>query len=234
MGTEIRSELTQWRRPAILGLSVGHPSGSNGSIGPFVVSRSGRPGFVSTSFALAPAHAKRGDYIHQPGPSHIEVLTSTTRLAKLVEWTPLVASELNGSAAAVAEFLEGDEPQSYVLPEWSREAGRSIAHPVDPSELSVGDQVAFVGSGSGYSRGRVVVPEFPKIELGSFLYGPGIAIQAESGAFSRTGDGGALVYRCSDCRAVGLVFAREANDHPRSFILPIGRALAALDLRLLS
>ena len=229
------SSLRQWRRPAVVGLSVGHPSGSVGSIGPFVVNPDGRIGFVSTSFVLAPEHSRPGDYIHQPGPSHIEILTRTTRVAKLAMSVSPAEGGVVRVAAAVAEFLAGEEPKEHVLPGESGEAGRALSSVLEPSELSVGEEVAFVGCGSGYSRGRIVQPLRPEIKVEKYVFGPVITVEGDSGAFSRPGDGGALVYRCADCRAIGLLVARqEKGERPRSVILPLGPALDALGVRLLT
>ena len=230
---EVGAAPTQRRRPAVLGLSVGHPSGSKGSIGPFVILRNGRIGFLSTVFALAPQHARGGDYIHQPGPSDVEVLTNDTRLAKLVSSTKPALGKINCAVAAVAEFLEGCAPASPVLPEWSNEAGRPIVDIIDPSDLAPGDEVAFVGCGSGYSRGRVIEAAHPYITVGGFDVGPVITVEADAGSFSQQGDGGALLYRCEDCRAVGLLVAREGTEgRPRSAFLPLSPIFDALDLRL--
>jgi hypothetical protein len=189
---------------------------------------------VSTSFVLAPPHSRPEDYIHQPGPIHNEILTRTTRVARLVKAVLPIEGQVTCVAAAVAEFLEEAQPKSHVLPEESREAGRAISDELDPSDLSIGDEVAFVGCGSGYSRGRVVGPISSAIDVEKFSFGPVVSVQADSGAFSRPGDGGALVYRCRDCRPIGLLVARQTrDDRPNSIVLPLGPALRQLGVHLL-
>jgi hypothetical protein len=76
--------MRDWHRPVWLGLSVGHASGTVGSIGPFITfADDGAPGFLSLAFVVAPKGAEVDDYLHQPGPRDVELLTGKTRFAKL-------------------------------------------------------------------------------------------------------------------------------------------------------
>jgi hypothetical protein len=214
---------------------VGHPAGTLGSIGPFVTFPGGRTGFISTCFAIAAKRAKPGDFIHQPGPAHLEILTGSTRVAVLEKIAAPEPGVPTSVASAAAMWLEGAEPGRHVLPEWSMEAGRAISGVVEPDEIGMTDEVAFVGCGSVYGRGRIIATALQGVKVEKFIFNDVIQVEGLTGPFSRTGDGGALVYRCSDCRAIGLLFARaqEMEGRPKSLVLPLGPTLRALDVKLM-
>lgn len=218
-------------RPLILGASIGHPSGMVGSIGPFVRLADGRTGFMAGSYVLAPAGSSIGDWIHQPGPYDAAVLTGATRIGRLAGIAPPHKEGLSYTAAAVVAL---DVPvEGNVIPELAKpgaEAGRSIA---GVSDAHLGDEVAFVGCTSGYSIGRVSVVAL-HLPVGGFTFADVIEIEAEDGHFSAPGDGGALLFRCSDMMAVGLLFARtkRADGRSISYALPLQPSLAALGVSL--
>jgi hypothetical protein len=224
------------QRPLVLGLSIGHPLGTVGTLGPFVVGPNGKAGFVSTSFVLAPKSASPGDRIHQPGPLDVELLTGETRVATLTKVAAPVRNTETQVAAALAELLDAIETRGNVLPPESREAGQRITALAGPDDIVVGDEVAFVGRGSGYSRGRISCVGLTGLNIEQFTFNNVLCAIGESQSFSQPGDGGALVYRCSDCRALGLIFARAdmKEGPPESYILPLAPALEALGVRLIS
>jgi hypothetical protein len=163
------------------------------------------------------------------------VLTSNTRigiLEKIAAPEPGVPSSV---AAAAAVWLEGAAPERHVLPQWSDEAGRPILGVVEPTEIGMEDDVAFVGCGGVYSRGRLTAIEMTNVLVERFIFNDVIEVQGLTGPFSRPGDGGALVYRCADCRAIGLLFARaeEMEGRPKSLVLPLGPTLTALGVTLM-
>src|SRR5438874_384200 len=97
-----------YSRPLTLGLSVGHPGGSGGSIGPFVrLAANGAIAFLSTTSVLAPKDAARRDMIHQPGPFDQEVLTGRTRAGMLSHVVAPDLKQTNRVDVAVATLLAG-------------------------------------------------------------------------------------------------------------------------------
>jgi hypothetical protein len=224
-------------RPLHIGLSVGHPSGTCGSLGAFVIGPKGQIGFLSTANVLAPARAAPGDRIHQPSAVDIE-LSGSSRIAEL---SVLIARPAPGTRdatdAAVAWLI--DPPQTSPLnsvPPDMPDAGRVIWLGGRP--LAPGDLVAMVGRSSGYSQAIVetvdtVIPVRIARETVDF---PGcVAVRSANGAFTLPGDAGALVWRVEDGLAAGMVFAAASatiENHPLTFILPLGPILDRFSLKL--
>jgi hypothetical protein len=153
-----------------------------------------------------------------------------------VEFTVPTPERVSSVAAAAVAWLEDAAPVQHVLPPWSKEAGRPIIGLVEPDELNLEDDVAVVGCGGVYSRGRLTAIGMTGVKVENYVFNDVIEVQGLTGPFSRTGDGGALVYRCSDCRAVGLLFARaeEMEGRPKSLLLPLGPALRTLGVTLMT
>jgi hypothetical protein len=227
------SPLALWRRPLTLGLSVGHPNGPVGSIGPFVVLPGGRSAFLSASFVLSPSGARPNDLIHQPAALDTEVLTGSTRVATLARVVAAAPGKATAVDAAAAELLPGVETLGNELPHPSLEAGRTISEALPSNELRPKDEVAFVGCSSGFSRGRIAGVD-DTVRVGDFIFRNCITAVADEGPFSHPGDAGALVYRRSDCRAVGMLFARGDGDRPISYLLPLAPMLEAFTVVLMS
>ena len=61
-----------------------------------------------------------------------------------------------------------------------------------------------------------------------------IQVLGTTGPFCQPGDGGALVFRREDCRAIGLILAGSGpEDGPESgYVLPLQPAIDALNVRL--
>jgi hypothetical protein len=223
-------------RPLTLGLSVGHPRGTVGSIGPFVKLANGRPGFLAASFVLAPKGFAIGDWIHQPGPYDAALLTGATRVGKLAAVAAPEPDKTCRVAAAAVELV-GVETAGNVAPAETQEAGRQISEVASVDDIRVGDEVALVGCTSGYSRGRITSVDWENLPIEGFTFGGAFAIAAaDGGHFSDRGDGGALIYRCSDMKALGLLFARinYPGEPSESLALPLRPALDALGASLLT
>ncbi|MEJ1975077.1 MAG: hypothetical protein WDN49_02470, partial [Acetobacteraceae bacterium] len=232
-------DLTSWVRPLCLGLSVGHPRGSTGSIGPFVRLADGRTAFLSSSIVLAPKGATRGDMIHQPGPRDQSVLTGQTRVGALWEFTPLVTGPARNIDFGAAVLLDGIETSGNHIPPGCPEAGRPITTVVDSWALETGDAVAFAGLGSAYGEAQVVATDFTiSVAEGAetLTFTGAIELQARSGPCSRPGDAGALVWRRSDAAAIGMILAsvNGSDDFFATYVLPLGPALAVLGGTLLA
>ena len=100
--------MRDWHRPVWLGLSVGHASGTVGSVGPFITfADDGAPGFLSLAFVVAPKGAEVDDYLHQPGPRDVELLTGKTRLAKLKNIAAARPDRESDTDCASAKFIDG-------------------------------------------------------------------------------------------------------------------------------
>ncbi len=230
------SAFAQFHRPLILGLSVGHPRGTVGSIGPFVRLANGRPGFLAASFTLAPKGAEVGDWIHQPGPYDTAVLTGATRVGKLATIAAPEPGKICRVAAAAVELID-TETDGNLAPTETVEAGRRIEQVAGIDDIRVGDEVALVGCTSGYSCGHVVSVRWENLKIEEFSFSGAFAIStAHGGNFSERGDGGALIYRRSDMKALGLLFARMnyADRSSESLVLPLAPALDLFGAKLLA
>jgi hypothetical protein len=208
--------------------------GTVGSIGPFVELAGGRPGFLAASFALAPKGSAIGDWIHQPGPYDAALLTGATRAGKLVAVVAPEPRKVCRVAAAAVELV-GVEFVGNVAPAETLEAGRSIEQIASAEDIQLGDEVALVGCTSGYSCGRITSVDWQNLQIGEFAFSGAFAITAaDGGNFSDRGDGGALIYRRSDMKALGLLFARisYSSHGSESFGLPLAPALDALGAKL--
>jgi hypothetical protein len=230
--------LREWHRPVWLGLSVGHPSGTVGSIGPFITFSDGAPGFLSLAFAIAPKGAKVHDYIHQPGPRDVDdVVTGRTRLAELVAIASARPQRESDTDCAVARFLDVRDGGRNVIPTGFPDGGQRIDGCLQPDAVKPGDLVAFIGRTSGFSEGEVKTVLYSDLELldNAIEYRFRICIEVLgiSGPFCRPGDGGALVFRRKDCKAVGLILAGSGpEDGPESgYVLPLQPALAAVKVQ---
>lgn len=73
--------------------------------------------------------------------------------------------------------------------------------------------------------------------LGELSFDDQIEVEGLTGAFSRGGDSGSLVYRTQDAAAVGLLFAGSEvggeNGAGLTYLNPIGTVLGALGATLL-
>jgi hypothetical protein len=215
---------------------MGHPSGTVGSIGPFVTLANGQPGFLGAWFVLAPKGASVGDWIHQPGPYDAALLTGATRVGKLTKIAAPESGKICRVAAATVEMI-GVETIGNVVPESTPDAGRQISQVADIADIALGDEVAFVGCTSGCSRGHVTSVQWERLAVGGFVFSGAFGVTANDGTnFSDPGDGGALIYRCSDMTALGLVFARmnKVGEQSETLGLPLAPALETLGATLLA
>lgn len=226
-------------RPLRLGLSIGHPSGGEGTLGPFIIKANGRLGFLSVAYLLMPRGAKRTDYIHQPGPFQ-RLLTGETRIATFID---VVSGDsvspdtrfLPGIAAA--ELLDDITVEGNRLPDYIAPDRPFLSGVADPDDLKTRDEVALIGR-SGSRTGRIEALSIENMGLEdetSFMI-PGIfAVRGDHNAFSRPGDAGGLVYRTSDLAAIGLLYGsdRGGSENPKSYVLPLAPALKHLGARFL-
>jgi hypothetical protein len=234
------ADLTRRTRPLQLGLSIGHPRGTVGSIGPFVWLSDGRVGFVSAGFVLAPEGAHLGDYIHQPGPVDVEILTGASRVGRLERLVRARPKLTNTVDAALVLISDRQQTAGNVAPASTPDAGRTIS--TVAADVSPGDVVAFVGRTTGFAEGRIRGIEFHnvviQVERNALTFKNLIEVEpaAPGTLFCQPGDSGALVWRRSDMAALGLVFAAamlEKGDGQLAYVMPIDRVLSALDVMLM-
>lgn len=224
------------QRPLQIGLSVGHPSGTCGSIGPFVRAPDGVIGFLSTASAIAPQRARPGDFIHQPSAIDYD-LTGGSRVAELSPYiqAPQPSDPAN-TDAAVAWLIDQDQPPQNVIPPDVPDAGRRltmIGAPIQP-----GDLVATSARSTPFNHGAVdmVAVDNVRVRAGrnTMVFNDCLAIRSPHGAFTRPGDSGALVWRLADGMALGIVFASvdglDGTD-PITFVLPLAPILARFNLQ---
>lgn len=215
-------------RPLALGLSIGHPLGPSGCLGPFVRLQDGRMGFLSALHVLAPAKARDGDFIHQPSPVD-GLATGESRIAQLVAPAPL--SETGATVGVAAAVLLPDmEWQGNVLPE---SQGQAIA---SPSQSAFGaEEPVFVIGRTGVTQGRVRATNLSPLAVmtpqGPATFVDCLELIGLGGQpLTAPGDAGALVCRERDLSAMAMVFAvGQLADHTEAtYALPLAPAMAAL------
>lgn len=218
----------------MLGLSIGHPSGMVGTIGPFVKLATGHAGLIGASFVLAPKGNEIGSWIHQPGPLDAALLTGETRIGKVIAVAAPAADEPTQVAAAAVDLID-TVTLGNVVPDGLPDARRKIMGVADLDDIHIGDEVACVACTSGYSVGRITTIAVNGLRVGPFNFSGAFGIVGDGGKkFSDAGDAGALIYRRSDMAALGLVVARsmKGDGGPLTFALPLAPALRALDAEL--
>jgi hypothetical protein len=244
---ETQSVLSLRQRPLALGLSVGHPLGSTGSIGGFVASKSDPSlrGLLSSATCLCPQHARLGDFIHQPGPVDNRMFVGETRVARLhPDFAPSKGprSRLDCAFAVLLDdvsVLDNMVPPSLDGPL----SGRRIGYDADVGAAALpGERVAKVGRGTGLTVGRI-----DAIGLNGFAVTIGkssrlgeeeqrsfdnvIAIAGEGGHFSGPGDSGATVFSLDRGVVLGLLFASARDSkQSKSYAHPIGTVLDKMGL----
>jgi hypothetical protein len=201
-------------RPLPLGASIGHPLGTAGALGLFIIFANGRRGILGASTVLSPKGAKRGDYIHQPSPLE-GPLTGQTRVAELIAPLQVGSEGAAGLLQAAALLDEVETTHNQVpIPGVSDASLRRVA---DPKALNPGDDLLVLVRGCVAKPARLTAIEVKDDELGGCF-----TITGERSDLIAPGDAGALVYRPRDRTALGLVVAA---DGPQVFVAPLHRAL---------
>lgn len=231
----LQGSLIRRIRPLHIGLSVGHPRGSTGTLGAFILLPDRRRAIMSASFVLAPGRARHGDMIHQPGSRDQPTLTGQTRIGLLHDFTPLSVTQRMTEDFAVAVLLDDIAIHGNIIPSGCPGAGRPIFGVADENTFEPGEPVAFVGIGSGYREGRITAIDLTNLAVTGgrsrqiYYYDHLLEVASDSGPFSHAGDGGALVWRQRDGAAIGLILASVAGQgYDSTYIVPIARNLKAL------
>ncbi|MCK6209602.1 S1 family peptidase [Georgenia sp. EYE_87] len=215
-------------RPLRPGASVAHQAVSAGTLGGFVTV-AGDPGtfLLSNHHVLVGPSGRAGDPVVQPAPA--DGGSVEDRVGSLTTFAPLTSGEPALVDAALARLDDGVEAD----PAYPVGALTGVA------EVVGDDVVQKVGRTTGITDGHVTAIELDGLVVG---YGAGVGeltfddqIEVEGAGeqpFSAGGDSGALVYRPSDGRAVGLLFAGSEtggeNGRGLTYLNPVVEVLTAL------
>jgi hypothetical protein len=218
--------------PLVIGASVGHFTGGDGSLGFFGVDRStGRRGLVSCNHAIALAdRGADGDGVISPSISNGGRSLATV-VATLDGRYPRLGGERPQLDCAFA-FLNDSVPYDASLVD----GGRLAATPAPPGEEL---EVTKVGYVTGARNGVVTKIEVDNIpvrygEVKAFFDNV-IQIASTSPArFAARGDSGALVYTTRTFQPVGLLFAASDAGGPHNagwaWVHPIADVTRALSV----
>lgn len=231
-------------RPLRLGVSIGHPAGSVGSLGGFVspLQHPESICLLSSATVLWPQGAAIGHYVHQPGPLDNQLFTGETRVAQITKDSPLSRSQSQSVDAGYVRLLEGIEFTGNAVPNGLPSATKPLIAP-NKSAPEVGDEVAKIGRSTGYTTGRISAVDIAftvrSVERSRAWRNSSAevfnAIEIDGGEepFSGPGDSGAVIYRIRDGMALGLLFAssRTGNGQFRTFAHPLVKVLEALRVR---
>ncbi|MFQ5426702.1 MAG: hypothetical protein ACE5EV_06455, partial [Gaiellales bacterium] len=221
-------------RPVPIGVSVGHPQVSAGTIGARVVDSAGVY-LLSNNHVLADENeAAFGDPIVQPGPTDGGVVPDDT-VAALSAFVPI---DFSGGANAVDAAIA---TTSGTLLSTSSPLDDGFGSPGGPSvPASVGMSVQKYGRTSGRTTGTVdavsvtVTVCYLADILGCLkdaLFVDQIAIKGDAGLFSLPGDSGT---NDATRNPVGLLFAgaESAGDETTSYANPIDVVLSQFGVTL--
>ncbi|MFC4554704.1 hypothetical protein [Georgenia faecalis] len=216
-------------RPLRPGVSIAHYAVSAGTLGAFVTLTGGTGVHALSNFHVLAGSpdARVGDDVLQPGSADGGRLPED-RVGALAAWVPVAPGAPLAVDAAVAAL---DDPVVEAVYPGGPLAG--------PAPATGEEEVEKIGRTTGVTRGRVTALELDGVVVD---YGPGIGdlqfdnqIEVEAAGpepFSRGGDSGALVYRPSDRRAIGLLFAGSEtggeNGTGLTYVNPIAEVLTAL------
>lgn len=221
--------LTRRVRPLLAAHSIGHESGTLGSITAFANPVAGGPlALVSCAHVLAPLVANTGDLVLQP--SYVDHFAAPTDpVARLHRWRDIWDGRAITADVAVARMLQGKNGVN-VVPELGEIAFPAID--VDPRSL-LGVRVALRGRTSAMAIGRVddvlydgiadLVTPYGTMRL---RYVDQIFIRSTSArAFSNPGDSGAPVLAEGTRAFVGMLIA---GTTAYSLATPLSAVRAAL------
>ena len=193
--------------PILCGGSIGHSQHTTGTLGCLVDTAHGRC-ILSNNHVLANANtAKIADPIMQPGPADATPRSQPRRIARLIDYEPLVfGSAPNRIDAAIATL---DDP-NIALPDIM-----TIGAPVNPPVPAFLNQfVTKYGRTTGLTYGTVVDVSFDGIVDvdGQIAYFEDqVSIVGDDGPFSKAGDSGSLIVDHPHCHPVALLFAGDGT-----------------------
>jgi hypothetical protein len=213
-------------RPMHLGVSVGHPEGSPGSVGALVY-LDGKLSVLSASHVLARSgSAKPGDRVHRPGSGDIAALGPKTNFGTLEDFTLLTGNNANSIDAAVAVIDQGYNekyhvirPGHNVIPKDFVECplrGQKLDKIEDARMIQLGSRVGKLGRTTGYKEGTVTAVALAHLAItNNSVLGTRISYTnllevtwdpkgSPNYPFSQPGDSGALVFTLDPPRAIAI------------------------------
>jgi hypothetical protein len=224
-------------RPLLIGSSLGHYRITAGTLGAFVVLRTGGVVRVlSNNHVLADEdRGKKGDAILQPGAydggrSPQDRIGGLDRAVKL---KPRGTNRVDAALCAVDGAVAYD-------PRTLRGVGTLSGLAKAPAEETA--SVEKLGRTTGHTRGRVTAFELDNVvvgyEVGSLRFDDQIEVEGTgAGSFSQGGDSGSLVFTAEDKGAFGLLFAGSdqggANGAGLTYVNPFAAVLSQLKADLL-
>jgi hypothetical protein len=200
-----------------IGLSVGHPDGSPGTLGAFVETADGI-GILSCSHVLARSgKAEPEDWIHHPGKPDVPELSPRTRVARLTkDFIEFSRQGSNSMDAAIAVMPDNIRYTRNIIPIGlgCPVEGQALVSIVDPRTLPMGTRIGKVGRSTGYAEGTLTATALEIVRIKNSVLNAQIpftnVIEVTWDAdlpFSKPGDSGAILFTLDPIRAIGIHFA---------------------------
>ena len=217
-------DTTDRYRPAPIGVSVGHPDITAGTIGARVVDSQGNVYALSNNHVLANVNdAQIGDSMLQPGPFDGGT-DPADKIGELYDFEPISFSGNNTMDAAIASSTTANLGNA-TLPEGYGVPGTTVVQP------TLGMNVQKCGRTTGCTTGQVselnVTVDVCYEPSGPFCLAVARFVQQFTigpGGFSAGGDSGSLIVTNNSSKnPVGLLFAGSST---RTIANPIGPVLA--------
>ena len=218
-------------RPLRPGVSIANLAVTAGTLGAFVRVGGVLHALSNYHVLVGSPSGAVGDAVLQPGPAD-GGRDPGDRVGTLAAFAPLERGRTALVDAAVAAL------EDQVV---------DLAYPVGPIRTTApvlgAEEVAKIGRTTGITRGRVTAIELDDVvvgygdDLGELRFDDQIEVEGiGTGAFSRGGDSGSLVYRADDAVAIGLLFAGSEtggeNGTGLTYVNPIRAVLEALGAEL--
>ena len=215
-----QQHMCQRVRPLHIGLSIGHPDGSSGTLCCFVELANGRDALLSCNHVIALLGAVNLDdtnLIFQPGPDQ-KALTTDDAIATLADIATLSSTHPNEADSAVAELREAVSHEGNVVPSGFQFAGRAIEIP-PPGFLPLKNSPVYkLGKATGFTEGKLAGYGIDGISVKTQTVPPRnltfktvmqVDWKALSAPFSSPGDSGSLLFTESgdSLYALGMLFA---------------------------
>ena len=211
VGEITASQGRERHRPALCGVSVGHPAITAGTLG-CLVKKGENHYILSNNHVLANSNAAtEGDRVLQPG-SRDSGMSPDDEIATLQDYQRIdFTGGPNHIDAAIA--LVGDCNQTIVLPEIMEIGIPQTA----PRDATFDQTVRKHGRTTGHTVG-VVVDISADVRVNfrnrrSAQFEDQIVVKSnDSNPFSRGGDSGSLIVNAGTCEPVGLLFAKSKHS----------------------
>ena len=251
LGKNSKAPLGVHGRPLIMGMSIGTSEGGAGTLGCFIKLSNKGDALLTASHVLTKfsINAQKNEPVFQPGKPDVKQVDGDHRIAALSNWKLVSKNDRNELDAAAATLEKCVAHEGNILPDniGCPDAGKTICEYVDPKCLDFNDStMAKVGRTTHYTEGTLGGVGLDGIKINdsmtndSIIFDNLISVEWTSPHeyFSQPGDSGSLVYRKSDKRAVGILFAggvestKERGRYGVSYICPLKSILDEFNARL--